>query len=248
MQIAAYFVFACCWIFPETARADAGFYCYDSPFFAGASITQIVNESCTVQAQDIYFDTPLDATGMFDADYIYLDWSEPHTPGGTAEVGFFGSIDGDPDDPFDSGQIELQYAVTTDTPVVFTGSETADLTNGTTVGTIGGTAKFCVGSFFSGDSFEDDGCAAGGGTLYSVPLAELGSVSFYVHASEIDVWDEIDLSGGADFGTIGQTFSQAPETPEPSTLLLVLAATLAGRRIAIRWSASAKTDGGTDRH
>jgi hypothetical protein len=208
-----------------TMLATSITYDCQSPFFADNPITQVVDTACSVQSDLFYFDTPLSANGINSSDYVYLDGTQPLTSPNSPGLSFFGSTNGSLDSPVGSDTIdpiEVQFSVTEDTgQFEISGSSLDHFTEGGTSGTMGGTVKICAGAYFSGDSFADDGCVDDGGTLYTMIVGESPGIIFTSATTEVDVWDQINLSGGATFGTIGQTFTQEAVAPEPTSFCLI---------------------------
>jgi hypothetical protein len=154
------------------------------------------------------------------------------TAGNSPGLTFFGDTTGRglSGHPISSSPIDIEFTVSVIDPFPNTSTPNPQVISASTIatllkvgaGTIGGTMKFCIGAEFDGNFMGDDGCAANGGTLLSAALGSGNSITLPPGVRTIDVWDQIALSGGAQFGTLGQTFSQAlPAVPEPISPILI---------------------------
>jgi hypothetical protein len=179
-----------------------------------------------------------------------------------AGMNFYGATQTNPDGtgntnaPTSENPIDIEYIVTvinpfndSPNPQVISASTIASLVNGAASGFLGGTAMFCVGqlwdasgnSGFNGNFTGDDGCAANGGTLTSTALSSGNAISFGPTVTSVAVWDHITLNAGADFGDLGQTFTEVSPAPEPISLGLLGCGMIAMGLIRRRRSSQLRT-------
>src|SRR5215831_5550178 len=179
--------------------------------FVNYSISDLLDTPCFVG------DKLFSNFNSSDPDEIFL--SGVLITGNSPGLTFFGDTTGRglSGHPVSSSPIDIEFTVSVIDPFPNTSTPNPQVISASTIatllkvgaGTIGGAMKFCVGAEFDGNLTGDDGCAANGGTLLSAVLGSGNSITFPAGVRLIGVWDQIALSGGAQFGALGQTFSQA---------------------------------------